>query len=128
MTDTDSLAFAAQVIEWGLSKKAENPVLLDLRELFDVTDCFVVLTGSSELQVRAIVDAILDGAREQTEKPNHVEGTERARWVLIDFVHVVVHVMLPEVRMRYGLERLWGDAPMTRFDELGQPVAEGETA
>ena len=128
MTDTDSPALAAQIIEWGLSKKAEAPVLLDLRELFDVTDFFVVLTGSSELQVRAIADAILDGALEQKEKPNHVEGKEHARWVLIDFVHVVVHVMLPEVRTRYGLERLWGDAPMTRFDERGDALAEGETA
>jgi ribosome-associated protein len=127
MTETDSSTFAAQVIEWGLSKKAEDPVLLDLREIFDVTDCFVVLTGSSELQVRAIVDAILDGALEQKDKPNHVEGREGGRWVLLDFVHVVVHVMLPEMRMRYGLERLWGDAPMTRYDEMGKALAEGET-
>lgn len=124
MTETDSPTLAAQIIEWGLSKKAEDPVLIDLRGLFDVTDCFVVLTGGSELQVQAIVDAIVEGAAEAGEKPNHVEGQTSGHWVLIDFVHVVVHVMLPEIRFRYALERLWGDAPLIQFDEAGKPIGQ----
>jgi ribosome-associated protein len=92
---------------------------MDLRQILDVTDFFVLATGFSEIQVRAIADAVFDAAVAMGHKPFHVEGRAAGRWVLIDFVDVVVHVMLPEERDRYKLDRLWGDAPMTHFDETG---------
>jgi len=118
----DSRSLARAVVRWGLSKKAEDALLLDVEKLSDVTDCFVLLTGSSPLQVQAIADAVLDGAREGGRKPLHQEGRDLGRWVLIDYVDVVVHVMLPELRRYYGLERLWGDAPQMRFDEEGETL------
>lgn len=121
MNDTQPTSFAARVVDCALSKKAEDLIVLDLRGLADVADSFVVATGYSEVQVQAICDAVIDGV---DEKPLHVEGREFGKWILIDFVDVVVHIMLPEYRNRYRLDRLWGDAPMQRFDDTGKVVHE----
>ena len=122
MSKSESRDFAQRVVDWALSKKAEDLALLDLRGLFDVTDCFVVATGGSEIQCKAIANAVLEGALEEGQKPLHVEGLDSANWILLDFVDVVVHIMMPEPRRHYALERLWGDAPMLRYDETGQPI------
>jgi ribosome-associated protein len=119
---TESQKLAYDTVQWALAKKAEVPATLDLTAVLDVTDFFVILTGSTELQVRAIADAILEGAQKSGHKPLHVEGHTAGRWVLIDFVDVVVHVMLPEIRDKYRLEHLWGDAPLTWYDEQGEPL------
>jgi ribosome-associated protein len=121
MKETQRTDLATKVVELALSKKADDLMVLDLRGLADVADTFVVATGYSEIQVQAISDAIVDGV---DEKPLHVEGREYGKWVLIDFVDVVVHIMLPEERNRYRLDRLWGDAPMRRYDEAGEVVYE----
>lgn len=118
----DSQKLAVDTVQWALSKKAEVPATLDLTGVLDVTDFFVIVTGATELQVRAIADAVVDGALEAGHKPLHVEGHAAGRWVLIDFVDVVVHVMLPEARDKYRLEHLWGDAPLTWYDERGEPL------
>ena len=122
----DSHVLARQAVGWAQDKKAEDVVIMDLREVLDVTDYFVVVTGTSEIQVRAIGDAVVDAAVAAGSKPLHVEGRQSGRWVLIDFVDVVVHVMLPEIRNKYKLERLWGDAPLLRFDDAGQPLQTAE--
>lgn len=125
MTDPkQSMSLARRVVDLAQSKKGEDVVVLDLRGVLDVTDFFVVVTGFSEVQVQAIADAIVDGAREDGESPLHVEGRDLGHWVLIDFVDVVAHVMLPEEREKYRLDRLWGDAAMTRYDETGKVVEE----
>ncbi len=124
MSESESRQLAAMIIDWGLSKKAEDIVLLDVRGLSDVTDYFVLMTGSSQIHVHAITDAILDGSIEAGNKPLHVEGRDLGRWVLIDFVDVVTHVMQEDARRFYALERLWGDASFTRFDESGAEVTE----
>ena len=82
------------------------------------------MTGTSTIQIGAIADAVIDSARDGGRKPLHMEGRDLARWVLIDFVDVIVHIMTPEVRNFYGLERLWGDAPKLRFDDSGAPIKE----
>lgn len=120
MTSDDSRQLARSAVEWALDKKAEDIVLLDLRGVLDVTDWFVIATGFSEVQVQAIVDSVVDRAVESGQKPTHVEGREAGRWVLVDFIDVVVHVMLPKERDRYRLDRLWGDAGLIAFDETGQ--------
>lgn len=119
MTQDDSQSLARAAVEWALDKKAEDVVLLDLRGVLDVTDWFVIATGFSEVQVQAIADAVVDGATDAKQKPAHVEGREAGRWVLVDFIDVVVHVMLPQERDRYRLDRLWGDAGMIAFDDAG---------
>ena len=122
MTDSSSKSLALKIVHWALQKKAEDVVVMDLTGIFDVTDHFVLLTGLSEIQVEAIVDVILDGAAAERLGPLHVERGSHARWVLIDFVDVVVHVMLPEERLKYSLERLWGDAPLTRYSDRGEAI------
>lgn len=119
MTLDESQKLARAAVEWALDKKAEDVVLLDLRGVLDVTDWFVIATGYSEIQVQAIGDAIVDGATDARQKPVHVEGREPGRWMLVDFIDVVVHVMLPQERDRYRLDRLWGDAGLIAFDETG---------
>jgi ribosome-associated protein len=116
------------VIAWALGKKAEDVVVLDLHGLMDVADYFVIVTGQSQVQVQAISDAIWDGATAARVGPEHVEGRDAGRWALLDFIDVVVHVMLPDVRRYYALERLWADATIVRYDELGRPIAPGDRA
>lgn len=111
-------------VEAALSKKAEDLVVMDLRGIFDVTDFFVVATGSSDRQVEAIADAVEDATRGAGSKPMNVEGRERLHWVLLDYVDVVVHVMHPDERHKYQLERLWGDAGLVRYDDEGNVVHE----
>lgn len=109
-----------QVVEWALDKKAEDLQVLNLAGVLDVTDYFVIATGFSELQVQAICDAICDKSREAGYEYINVEGRDAGRWALIDYVDVVVHVMLPEERDRYRLDRLWGDAGLTEYSDNGE--------
>ncbi len=94
-----------------LEMKAEEIVLLDLRGLADFTDYFVICTGTSDVQVKAIADAVVERGKADGQRPLHVEGYDQRKWILIDFVDIVVHVFQPDARQFYGLERLWGDAP-----------------
>lgn len=92
------------------SKKAEDLVALDLSSLRGVADYFLICTGQSEPQVKAISEAVEDQLREAGAKVWHIEGREGRRWVLLDYVDVVVHVFHTQTREYYLLERLWGDA------------------
>lgn len=97
------------------NKKAEDIVILDLRELSSVTDYFVIASGTSEPHLRAIVDEIRDKLRDDYGvKPKAVDGTLRTAWVVLDYFDVIVHVMRGDVRERYDLETLWGDAPRVK--------------
>jgi ribosome-associated protein len=92
------------------AKKATDPVALDLRSVAGVADYFLICSGSSEVQVKAIAEAVEEKLTEQDAKPWHVEGLDGRRWVLLDYVDVVVHVFHEKTREYYLLERLWGDA------------------
>ena len=93
-------------------KKAIDLVALDVRGVLDYTDFFVVCSGGTDRQTKAIHDGILEGMKkEHGLLPRRVEGTQQATWILIDFLDVVVHVFTPETREFYGLERLWGEVP-----------------
>ena len=96
--------------EAAASRKAVDMVGLDLSALDGVADYFLICSGSSEPQVKAIAEAVEDQLRELGARPWHVEGREFRRWVLLDFVDVVVHVFHEKTREYYLLERLWGDA------------------
>ncbi|NNE34991.1 MAG: ribosome silencing factor [Rhodothermales bacterium] len=98
-------------VEAALSKKGENVVVMSLEDVTGMADYFVICEGTSDLQVKAVANAVKDTIKEQTaERPWHSEGLDTWQWVLLDYVDVVVHIMAPEKREYYGLERLWGDA------------------
>ena len=96
--------------EAAISKKARAPVALDLRELSGVCDYFFICSASSEVQVKAVAEGVEDALRARGVRPWHIEGFESRRWVLLDYVEVVVHVFHEKTREYYMLDRLWGDA------------------
>ncbi len=93
-------------------RKAVDGVVLDLRQLSDATDYFVVVSGTSDTHVRAIAEHVVEDLRDRGVKAHHIEGLAGGRWVLLDFVDLVVHVFHPALREFYQLEGLWGDAPL----------------
>ena len=109
-TPPSAHALLIAAAEAAVSKKAADLVAFDLRSLDGVADYFLICSGSSEPQVKAIAEAVEDQLRARGAKPWHVEGREGRRWVLLDFVDVVVHVFHEKTREYYLLERLWGDA------------------
>lgn len=112
----DSRKLALLCSEYADHKKAENIVILDLRKLSSVTDYFVIVSGTSEPHLRAIVEEITDRLREEHGlRPLRRDGTVHGTWVVLDFYDVIVHVMRPEARERYDLEGLWGDAKRLRL-------------
>lgn len=102
----------AKAIELLFDRKAEDVVLLDLREVSGATDYFLIATGRSDTHVSAIADHLIDELKKQSIRPYGIEGMRSGRWVLIDYVDFVVHVFHPEAREFYQLERLWGDVPV----------------
>ena len=112
MAQTKSLQ--RQIAELTLSRKAKDVVIMDLRKVTTMADYFVVCTGESETQVRAIADAVMEGMSKTGEKPWHSEGLQNLQWVLLDYVDVVVHVFHKDARAFYGLEKLWGDAKIQK--------------
>jgi len=106
-------------VEFLLELKAEDIQVIDLTGLADFTDFFIVASGGSNTHVKAVADSVLEGMRELGQKPWHREGYDSSKWILLDYVDVVVHVFQREVREYYALERLWADAPIeTITDEL----------
>jgi ribosome-associated protein len=110
-----SKRLATKAAKLALTKKAENVISMDLRGIVTTCDFFVICEGTTDIHVKAVADAIEDGLREVDEKPWHVEGSEGKRWILLDYVNVVVHVFDSETRDYYQLERLWGDAKLEKF-------------
>ncbi len=118
--DLAGLGKTRLIIETALALKAEEPLALDMREVSSFADTFVILSGRSNLHVRAVSDTIIGALREAGDDPLGVEGLSEGRWVLIDANDAVVHVFEPETRQRYELERLWSDAPqLDLVDDLG---------
>lgn len=106
--------------ELALERKALDVVALDLRGISSATDAFLVASGNSDIQVRAIAEHVIDELKKEGARPDHVEGMEGGRWVLIDYIDFVVHVFHPQAREFYQLETLWGDAPQRLFED-GSP-------
>jgi len=120
----DSRKLALLCRELADNKKAEDIVILDVRELSSVTDYFVIAAGTSEPHLRAIVDEITDRLRDEHGlRAKAVDGTLKAAWVVLDYFDVIVHVMRADVRARYDLEALWGDAPRVRPRKRATPRA-----
>jgi len=110
------------VTEALVDRKAQEPVVLDLRGLTTATDYFVIASGTSDAHVRGMAEHLMTVLAPKGIEPHHVEGLPQGRWVLLDYVDFVVHVFHPELREFYQLERLWGDAPVVA---PGDPRREG---
>lgn len=105
-------ALAAATAGYAADRKALDIVALDLREMISYTDYFVICSGRSDRQTKAIHDAIHQGLKKDYGLlPRRVEGLAQARWILMDYLDVIVHVFTPETREYYRLEQLWGEAP-----------------
>jgi ribosome-associated protein len=111
----DSKKLAQLCWKFADNKKAEDIVILDVRELSSVADYFVICSGTSEPHLRAISDEILEKLRdEQDLRPRAIDGTLQTAWIVLDYFDVIVHVMKGETREKYDLEALWGDAPRVK--------------
>jgi len=106
----DSAELAHRIVEIASDKKGSDIVMLRTAELTTMADFFVICSGRSDRQVQALAGAIVDELRDDGIRPLGIEGKASARWVLLDFGSVIVHVFAPEEREYYGLERLWGKA------------------
>lgn len=108
---TEVLNSARRAAALLVDHKANDVVLLDLRPVTDMTDFFIVASGTSDTHVRATAGHVMEALKKEGVTVNSVEGLEGGRWVLLDYVDFVVHVFHPSLRTFYQLERLWGDAP-----------------
>lgn len=124
MTATEeALDLARIAAQAAADKLASDITIIDVSDRLAITDCFVVATGSNERQIGAIVDEVELKMREAGYKPVRREGERDGRWVLLDFVEIVVHVQHSEERVFYALDRLWKDCPTIPFVDgaLGAP-------
>lgn len=103
---------ARAVARHAAEKKAQDVRILDLRDLVGYTDFFVITTGNTDRQVKAVYDAVRSGIKDEFSlTPSREEGVTQAQWILLDYLDVILHVFTPELRSYYRLEQLWGEAP-----------------
>jgi len=119
----ESQEVAVAAARAAAAKQAEDIAILDVHGLIVITDFFVICSGGTERQVKTIVYEVEKALRELDRKPVRREGETEGRWVLLDYVDVVVHVFAEEEREYYDLERLWRDAPRVAFDDEGRAAA-----
>ena len=112
----EALEMAGVAARAAASKLADDVVVIDVSEQLVITDCFVIASASNERQVNAIVDEVEDKMREAGHKPARREGTREGRWMLLDYVDIVVHVQHQDERDFYALDRLWRDCPVVTVD------------
>ena len=120
---TEAIEMATVAARAAASKLADDVVVIDVSDQLVITDCFVIASASNERQVNAIVDEVEDKMREAGYKPARREGTREGRWVLLDYVDIVVHIQHRDERDFYALDRLWRDCPVVPVDlEAGAEV------
>ena len=112
----DSKQLAQYCCAYADDRKADNPVIMDLRSVSSITDFFIVLTGGSTPHLRAIASEIMDKVRDDHDmRPRQLDGKGSGSWIVIDYYDVIIHIMSEEMRQRYDLESLWGDAPRIKL-------------
>ena len=104
-------------------KMARDILVLQVRDLIAITDFFVIASGATDRQVKAIGEAVEDALRQDGVRPMRREGERDMRWLLLDYADIVVHVFLDEARSYYELERLWKDAPRVTIRDLDREAA-----
>ena len=122
-TEKNTLDIVKAAASAAMSRRAQDGVILDLRELDGFTDFFAIFSGTSDIQVEGISQAVLEELENNwAQKPWHQEGERKADWILLDYVDFVVHVFLSERRAYYNLERLWAEAEQIELPELTIPA------
>jgi len=116
---TSSASLAQRAAAICLEFKANDVVLLDLRSVSDMTDFFIVGSGTSDTHVRSVGEHVIEEMKKFGARAHHVEGLTQGRWVLLDFVDFVVHLFHPTLREFYQLERLWSDAQIVPIAAQG---------
>jgi ribosome-associated protein len=111
LDEATPLDLAQRIVEVASDRQAQDIVLLDIGRIASFADYFVICSGTSERQLKAIVDNVVETLEREGFHPVHTEGAPSSGWVLIDYGSVIVHVFAPEERDYYRLERLWGEAP-----------------
>ena len=123
MAEHNTLEIVKAAASAAMSRRAQDGVILDLRELDCFTDFFAIFSGVSDIQVEGISQAVLEELETNWEqRPWHQEGERKADWILLDYVDFVVHVFLAERRSYYNLERLWAEAGRIELPELAMPA------
>ena len=112
-----SATLAQRAAALCLDLKANDVVVLDVRGVTDMTDFFVIASGTSDTHVRSVAEHVLEELRKEGSRAHHVEGVQQGRWVLLDYVDMVVHIFHPPLREFYQLERLWSDAAVVAVDQ-----------
>lgn len=116
-SDLNSKEVVEVITEALLSRKGKDITIMDVSELTTLTDFFIICHGNSDVQIKALADAVEDDVREKTgEKAWKKEGVSARSWIILDFVNIVVHVMSREKREYYGIERMWNDAKITNIE------------
>jgi ribosome-associated protein len=129
VTATESaIAMAKVAAQAAADKLAKDVLLVDVSDRLAITDIFVIVTGANERQVSAIVDEVEVKMREAGVKPVRREGERDGRWVLLDFLDVVVHVQHSEERVFYALDRLWKDCPTIPWVDADAPAEDDAAA
>ena len=123
---TDSKTKSLFCLKAAIEKKAQDPVLLELKGVASFTDYFLLCTGKSDRQVQAIAQAIEEALKKKGIRPLGQEGMREGKWILMDFEDVVVHIFLEPMRRFYDLEGLWIDAPRIVLKK-GAEISEGST-
>lgn len=119
LTNAEALATAQALLD----KKARDVVLLEVGKIVAYTDYFLIATGRSSTQVKALASAVEESLKSKGRMPLHIEGYAEGRWVLLDYDELIVHIFLEEARFFYDLERLWRDVPRTDvIDKTPPPV------
>jgi ribosome-associated protein len=112
----------AEIARYASDKKALQVVELDLRGVLGYTDFFLICSGNTGRQAKAIQDGIMEGLKHEHETlPRRVEGSGETGWILMDYLDVVVHIFTPETREYYRLEQLWGEVPARTAGEVANP-------
>ena len=114
----DTLEKLKLIVSTGLDKKAEDPVIINLKDLTTLADYFVVFTATSDTHARTIADEIRKKLKDAGILPLSFEGYDTANWILMDYGDIIVHIFRPEFREIYSLETLWMDAPRVEISEL----------
>lgn len=115
---SDSKQLIDTITEGLLEKKARDIKILDVRPLTTLTDYFVVCHGTSETQIRALANSVIEKVKEDLgENVWKKEGMDARRWIILDYVNVVVHIFSEEKRQYYGIERMWNDAKITEVED-----------
>jgi ribosome-associated protein len=116
--NTDTQKLIAIIGEGLLENQAENITVLDVHELTTLTDAFIVCHAATDVQIKAIANKVIEVTKEElNEKPWQKEGLDTKRWVILDYVNVVVHIFKGDLRQHYALERIWNDADITKIKD-----------